>query len=50
MNMIKSRNLSSHTYSESLAKKIVGEIIAEYYPEFLLMRQTMDQVHRDDRQ
>ncbi|SDB56995.1 nucleotidyltransferase substrate binding protein, HI0074 family [Desulfonatronum thiosulfatophilum] len=50
MKMIKSRNLSSHTYSESLAKKIAAEITAEYYPEFLLMQQSLDHVHRDDRQ
>jgi nucleotidyltransferase substrate binding protein (TIGR01987 family) len=34
MDMIVSRNLSSHTYNEDLAEKIVHAIITLYYPLF----------------
>jgi nucleotidyltransferase substrate binding protein (TIGR01987 family) len=32
MAMIKSRNLSSHTYNQNVADAIVGAVIAQYYP------------------
>ncbi len=34
MNMIKSRNLTSHTYDETTAKEIFSDIIQVYYPLF----------------
>ena len=34
MNMINSRNKTSHTYDEATAKEIVAEIIDDYYTEF----------------
>ena len=34
MDMIKSRNLSSHTYSEEIANEIFEKITKEYYPVF----------------
>ena len=34
MNMINSRNKTSHTYDEATAKEIVAEIIDDYYSEF----------------
>ena len=40
MNMIKSRNETSHTYHQDLAKKIATEIIAHYHPQFLALRDT----------
>ena len=32
MDMIKSRNLSSHTYNENIAAGLIEKIIEEYYP------------------
>lgn len=34
MDMIKSRNLSSHTYNSEIAQKIVRAIVENYYAEF----------------
>ncbi len=34
MDMIKSRNLSSHTYNREIARNIVKAVLWEYYPEF----------------
>lgn len=48
MGMIKSRNLSSHTYSESTAKQIVARIIQEYHPEFIRLLRTMERVREED--
>ncbi len=48
MGMIKSRNLSSHTYSESTAKQIVSKIIQEYHPEFIRLLRTMDLIQEED--
>jgi len=47
MGMIKSRNLTSHTYSESLAKQIAGRIIQEYFQEFLQLARTMERIQED---
>ena len=48
MGMIKSRNLSSHTYSESTAKQIVSKIIQEYHPEFIRLLRTMELIQEED--
>lgn len=48
MGMIKSRNLSSHTYSESTAKQIVARIIQEYHPEFISLLRTMERIREED--
>jgi nucleotidyltransferase substrate binding protein (TIGR01987 family) len=34
MNMIKSRNETSHTYNEELLEKVVYAIVNDYYPAF----------------
>ena len=38
MNMIQSRNLTSHTYEESTAKEIVSAILKTYHAEFEALR------------
>ncbi len=48
MGMIKSRNLSSHTYSESTAKQIVAKIIQEYHPEFIRLLRTMELIQEEE--
>jgi nucleotidyltransferase substrate binding protein (TIGR01987 family) len=41
MEMIKSRNMTSHTYNEHIAKAIFARIINDYHPAFLVFRDTM---------
>lgn len=41
MEMIKSRNKTSHTYNEETADEIFSKILNEYYPEFLLFQKTL---------
>jgi nucleotidyltransferase substrate binding protein (TIGR01987 family) len=43
MDMIKSRNLSSHTYDESIADKLVVRIVNEYNSKFECLKQTLKQ-------
>ena len=42
MEMIKSRNQTSHTYNKELASQIVEKIIADYYPAFKLFYEKME--------
>ena len=35
MDMIQSRNETSHTYNDSISRKITKNIISRYYPEFV---------------
>lgn len=43
MEMIKSRNKTSHTYNENTAHEIYSKIIHDYYPEFLAFKVTMEE-------
>lgn len=40
MDMIKARNLTSHTYNTEVAQSIVKNILARFYPAFAAMVQT----------
>ena len=42
MDMIGSRNLTSHTYNETTANEIYSRILNEYYPAFLDFQKTME--------
>jgi nucleotidyltransferase substrate binding protein (TIGR01987 family) len=42
MEMITSRNISSHTYDEETAEKLLKEIINNYYDHFLILEKKMD--------
>ncbi len=42
MEMIKSRNKTSHTYNEKTADEIYDKIINEYHPVFLEFQQVME--------
>lgn len=42
MEMIKSRNLTSHTYNQSVAKQIVEKIISSYFLAFVELSKKMD--------
>lgn len=41
MEMIKSRNLSSHTYNEATTQKIIKAIISDYYPAFVTLEKRL---------
>jgi len=40
MDMIKARNLTSHTYNTDVAESIVHDILGRFYPAFAAMAQT----------
>ena len=42
MQMINDRNLSSHTYDEATAERIVENITSRYYPAFSAMKRTFN--------
>lgn len=42
MEMIQSRNQTSHTYNEEVADGIFGKIIREYLPAFITFRSTIE--------
>lgn len=44
MDMIKSRNQTSHTYNEETADEIFTKIMHEYIPEFLAFRNKMEEI------
>lgn len=48
MDMIKSRNLTSHTYDESTIEEIIALIIDKYYEEFKIFNQKMDELKRKE--
>lgn len=47
MNMIQSRNQSSHTYNEEVAEEIVTKIINNYYHEFAALNDTLDELNKN---
>jgi len=46
MEMITSRNMSSHTYNQAVADDIVKRIIRDYYPLFVDFLAAMEQVQK----
>ncbi|WP_154856705.1 nucleotidyltransferase substrate binding protein [Cyclobacterium xiamenense] len=47
MDMIKSRNRSSHTYNEAIAVEIAQKIITQYFEAFFAFKIKMEQVEAD---
>lgn len=43
MDMITSRNKTSHTYNEETANEIYDKILKEYYPAFIEFKDTMEE-------
>ena len=43
MDMITSRNKTSHTYNEETANEIYFKILKEYYPAFIAFKNTMEE-------
>ena len=48
MDMIKSRNLTSHTYNDQVANDIFLKILRAYYPLFTQFRDKMGQLAGQD--
>lgn len=48
MDMIRSRNLTSHTYDESTAAAIVTAIIQNYYAAFGAFQRKMEELEQDE--
>ncbi|MDH5656976.1 MAG: nucleotidyltransferase substrate binding protein [Spirochaetia bacterium] len=46
MDMIRSRNLSSHTYNHSTAEEISEKILKFYYNEFCLLEKKMTELQK----
>lgn len=46
MEMIQARNLTSHTYDEEMAEKLIGEIIHRYYPAFEKLMEKFESLRR----
>lgn len=44
MEMIKARNLSSHTYQLALANRLAAEILQRFYPAFVALEQKMQEL------
>lgn len=47
MDMIGSRNKTSHTYNEEIANEIYSKILSEYYPAFLEFKKIMGEKRTD---
>ena len=48
MDMIVSRNLTSHTYNETTALRIAQAIIETYHPQFLALRERLEALKAQD--
>lgn len=48
MNMIKSRNLTSHTYNEDTASEITMDIVNNYYLQFLDFKKTFSEIAKKE--
>ncbi len=46
MDMIKKRNLTSHTYNENVAAEVVSEILGQYFVEFQLFQNRLKQLQQ----
>jgi nucleotidyltransferase substrate binding protein (TIGR01987 family) len=48
MDMIASRNLTTHTYDESTAAKIVSAILGDYFTEFAALRTKLESMKQEE--
>ncbi|MCF2494356.1 nucleotidyltransferase substrate binding protein [Dyadobacter chenhuakuii] len=44
MEMIKNRNLTSHTYNEEISEQIYKNIVGDFYPLFLAFQEKMESI------
>jgi len=47
MDMIKARNLTSHTYNLELAQQMINDILQRFYPAFVELEQTFSRLVSD---
>lgn len=47
LDMIEKRNLTSHTYSEETTDLIIEAVVHEYYPEFVSLKNKLEQYIKD---
>jgi nucleotidyltransferase substrate binding protein (TIGR01987 family) len=50
MEMIKTRNLTSHTYDESLAEEVFTAIVEKFYPAFKSLADTFSSLHDGEKE
>jgi hypothetical protein len=48
MEMIKNRNLTSHTYNEEVSEEIYKNIVSEFYPLFVAFQETMETIKANE--
>lgn len=48
MDMIKARNLSSHTYNPEIAEEIVKNVLTRFHPQFELMARKLAELAKDE--
>lgn len=48
MAMIQSRNMTSHTYNEATADRVVAAILEQYFAEFQALRTTLARLKREE--
>lgn len=48
MDMIKKRQLTSHTYNEAVAEQIIEAIVESFYPAFVALNATLQKELEDD--
>lgn len=48
MEMIKDRNLTSHTYNEEVTQKIIDHIVDDYYSEFQLLHKKLTELAKKE--
>jgi uncharacterized protein with HEPN domain len=49
MDMIRSRNKTSHTYHEATADEVFWNIVKDYYPEFVAFKEQMLNIQESNR-
>lgn len=47
LEMIKDRNLTSHTYNEETTQKIISHIVQDYYTEFKRLIEKLEHYHNE---
>ncbi|MGC8785257.1 MAG: nucleotidyltransferase substrate binding protein [Armatimonadota bacterium] len=48
MKMIESRNLTSHTYNESIARQVVDAVLHQYVAELVSLKERLEQVAQEE--
>ncbi len=49
MEMIQARNLTSHAFDQKMADQVVGEIVENYFKQFVLFEKKMSELESEDK-